>query len=124
MLLSLSSHPDFDKILEKYIPTKDLLTVRDIVFTLKTKVQCFFHFVFIPLVYLLKVPLPFYLEIVGGGFRVLVRCLKTPSQPGEDAPSQEVVQSEPHLSPGSHSIRPTGISNINQYSSVNIKFCL
>nr|XP_046268903.1 TOG array regulator of axonemal microtubules protein 1 isoform X2 [Scatophagus argus] len=37
MLLSLSSHPDFDKILEKYIPTKDLLTVRDTVFTLKTK---------------------------------------------------------------------------------------
>ncbi|TNN87143.1 Protein FAM179B [Liparis tanakae] len=26
MLLSLSSHPDFDKILEKYIPTKDLPT--------------------------------------------------------------------------------------------------
>lgn len=41
MLLSLSSHPDFDKILEKYIPTKDLLTVRDTVFTLKTKVLCF-----------------------------------------------------------------------------------
>ncbi|XP_023140257.2 TOG array regulator of axonemal microtubules protein 1 [Amphiprion ocellaris] len=37
MLLSLSSHPDFDKILEKYIPTKDLQTVRDTVFTLKTK---------------------------------------------------------------------------------------
>ncbi|KAM9341259.1 TOG array regulator of axonemal microtubules protein 1 [Symphorus nematophorus] len=37
MLLSLSSHPDFDKILEKYIPTKDLPTVRDTVFTLKTK---------------------------------------------------------------------------------------
>ncbi|XP_070776477.1 TOG array regulator of axonemal microtubules protein 1 [Enoplosus armatus] len=37
MLLSLSSHHDFDKILEKYIPTKDLPTVRDTVFTLKTK---------------------------------------------------------------------------------------
>ncbi|XP_029316331.1 TOG array regulator of axonemal microtubules protein 1 isoform X2 [Cottoperca gobio] len=37
MLLSLSSHPDFDKILEKYIPTKDLPTVRETVFTLKTK---------------------------------------------------------------------------------------
>ncbi|XP_041809648.1 TOG array regulator of axonemal microtubules protein 1 isoform X2 [Chelmon rostratus] len=37
MLLSLSSHPDFDRILEKYIPTKDLPTVRDTVFTLKTK---------------------------------------------------------------------------------------
>ncbi|XP_068195081.1 TOG array regulator of axonemal microtubules protein 1 isoform X2 [Antennarius striatus] len=37
MLLCLSSHPDFDKILEKYILTKDLPTVRDIVFTLKTK---------------------------------------------------------------------------------------
>ncbi|TDG98657.1 hypothetical protein EPR50_G00203120 [Perca flavescens] len=37
MLLSLSSHPDFDKILEKYIPTKDLPTVRETVFILKTK---------------------------------------------------------------------------------------
>ncbi|XP_033978823.1 TOG array regulator of axonemal microtubules protein 1 isoform X1 [Trematomus bernacchii] len=37
MLLSLSSHPDFDKILEKYIPTKDLPAVRETVFTLKTK---------------------------------------------------------------------------------------
>ncbi|XP_014267155.3 TOG array regulator of axonemal microtubules protein 1-like [Maylandia zebra] len=37
MLLSLSSHPEFEKILEKYIPTKDLQTVRDTVFTLKTK---------------------------------------------------------------------------------------
>uniref|UniRef100_A0A4W6D7I9 TOG domain-containing protein n=1 Tax=Lates calcarifer TaxID=8187 RepID=A0A4W6D7I9_LATCA len=37
MLLSLSSHPDFDKILEKYISTKDLPTVKDTVFTLKTK---------------------------------------------------------------------------------------
>ncbi|XP_068608387.1 TOG array regulator of axonemal microtubules protein 1 [Brachionichthys hirsutus] len=37
MLLCLSSHPDFDKILEKYILTKDLPTVREIVFTLKTK---------------------------------------------------------------------------------------
>lgn len=42
MLLSLSSHPDFDKILEKYIPTKDLPTIRDAVFTLKTKVECVF----------------------------------------------------------------------------------
>lgn len=38
MLLSLSSHPEFEKILEKYIPTKDLQTVRDTIFTLKTKV--------------------------------------------------------------------------------------
>ncbi|KAM9708824.1 TOG array regulator of axonemal microtubules protein 1 [Menidia menidia] len=37
MLLCLSSHPDFDKILEKYVPTKELPTVRDTVFTLKTK---------------------------------------------------------------------------------------
>ncbi|XP_056151819.1 TOG array regulator of axonemal microtubules protein 1 [Lampris incognitus] len=37
MLLFLSSHRDFDKVLEKYIPTKDLVTVRDTVFTLKTK---------------------------------------------------------------------------------------
>uniref|UniRef100_A0A8C9WZ73 TOG domain-containing protein n=1 Tax=Sander lucioperca TaxID=283035 RepID=A0A8C9WZ73_SANLU len=37
MLLSLSSHPDFDKILEKYIPTKDLPTVRETVIILKTK---------------------------------------------------------------------------------------
>lgn len=41
MLLSLSSHPDFDKILEKYIAPKDLPTVRDTVFTLKTKVLLF-----------------------------------------------------------------------------------
>ncbi|XP_069008075.1 TOG array regulator of axonemal microtubules protein 1 isoform X2 [Embiotoca jacksoni] len=37
MLLSLSAHPDFDKNLEKYIPTKDLQTVRETVFALKTK---------------------------------------------------------------------------------------
>uniref|UniRef100_A0A1A7XBY7 Family with sequence similarity 179, member B n=1 Tax=Iconisemion striatum TaxID=60296 RepID=A0A1A7XBY7_9TELE len=37
MLLSLSSHPDLDKILEKYIPTKDLQTIRDTLSTLKTK---------------------------------------------------------------------------------------
>lgn len=37
MLLSLSSHPDFDKILERYVPTKDLPTVRDTVLTLKIK---------------------------------------------------------------------------------------
>uniref|UniRef100_A0A3Q0SGZ9 TOG array regulator of axonemal microtubules 1 n=1 Tax=Amphilophus citrinellus TaxID=61819 RepID=A0A3Q0SGZ9_AMPCI len=37
MLLSLSSHPEFEKILEKYIPTKDLQTVRETVFTIKTK---------------------------------------------------------------------------------------
>ncbi|KAF7704138.1 TOG array regulator of axonemal microtubules protein 1-like [Silurus meridionalis] len=37
MLLFLSSHRDFDKIMEKYIPAKDLATVRDIVVTLKTK---------------------------------------------------------------------------------------
>lgn len=43
-----------------------------------------------------------------GFFRVLVRCPKTPSQPGVDALSQAVVQSGPHLSPESHSTRPTG----------------
>lgn len=43
-----------------------------------------------------------------GPFRALVRCPKTPSQPGVDAPSQAVVQSGPHLSPGSRSTRPTG----------------
>lgn len=43
MLLSLSSHPDFDKILEKYVPTKDLQTVRDTVLTLKTKVESVHH---------------------------------------------------------------------------------
>ncbi|KAM9842864.1 TOG array regulator of axonemal microtubules protein 1 [Aulostomus maculatus] len=37
MLLFLSYHPDFDKILERYISTKDLPTVRDTVLTLKTK---------------------------------------------------------------------------------------
>ncbi|RVE57085.1 hypothetical protein OJAV_G00212550 [Oryzias javanicus] len=37
ILLFLSSHPDFDKILEKYIPSKDLQTVRDTVFTLQTR---------------------------------------------------------------------------------------
>lgn len=37
MLLSLSSHPEFDKILEKYVPSKELTTIRDTVLTLKTK---------------------------------------------------------------------------------------
>ncbi|XP_047201173.1 TOG array regulator of axonemal microtubules protein 1 isoform X4 [Girardinichthys multiradiatus] len=37
MLLSLSSHPDFDKNLEKYISTKDLQAVRDTILTLRTK---------------------------------------------------------------------------------------
>lgn len=37
MLLLLSSHPDFDKMLEKHVPTKDLTAARDAVFTLKTK---------------------------------------------------------------------------------------
>ncbi|KAM9777582.1 TOG array regulator of axonemal microtubules protein 1 [Neosynchiropus ocellatus] len=37
MLLFLSYHPDFEKILEKYIPAKELPTVRDTVFTLQTK---------------------------------------------------------------------------------------
>lgn len=46
MLLSLSSHPDFDKILERYIPTKDLPAVRETVFTLKTKVRLFVVFSF------------------------------------------------------------------------------
>ncbi|KAM4541446.1 TOG array regulator of axonemal microtubules protein 1 [Fundulus diaphanus] len=37
MLLSLSSHPDFDKHLEKYITTKDLQAARDTILTLRTK---------------------------------------------------------------------------------------
>ncbi|XP_077408053.1 TOG array regulator of axonemal microtubules protein 1 isoform X2 [Vanacampus margaritifer] len=37
MLLFLSYHPDFEKILERTIPSKDLLTTRDTIFTLKTK---------------------------------------------------------------------------------------
>ncbi|XP_017331998.1 uncharacterized protein LOC108270136 isoform X2 [Ictalurus punctatus] len=40
MLLLLSSHRDFDKMVEKYIPPKDLATVRDTVVTLKTKIDC------------------------------------------------------------------------------------
>lgn len=39
MLLSLSSHPDFDKFLEKYVASKDLQAVRDTVLTLKAKVE-------------------------------------------------------------------------------------
>lgn len=46
MLLSLSSHPDFDKNLEKYIPNKDLQAVRETVLTLRTKVYISFLFVF------------------------------------------------------------------------------
>ncbi|KAJ8288796.1 hypothetical protein COCON_G00014550 [Conger conger] len=37
MLLFLASHQDFDKMVKKYIPAKDLPTLRDLVFTLKTK---------------------------------------------------------------------------------------
>ncbi|KAL1257339.1 hypothetical protein QQF64_010583, partial [Cirrhinus molitorella] len=37
MLLFLSSHRDFDKMMEKLVPAKDLPTIRDAVFTLKTK---------------------------------------------------------------------------------------
>ncbi|XP_053366148.1 TOG array regulator of axonemal microtubules protein 1 isoform X1 [Clarias gariepinus] len=37
MLLFLSSHRDFDKMVEKYIPAKDLATIRDTVASLKTK---------------------------------------------------------------------------------------
>ncbi|XP_061599844.1 TOG array regulator of axonemal microtubules protein 1 [Cololabis saira] len=37
MLLFMSSHPDFEKILEKYIATKDLQAVKDTLITLKTK---------------------------------------------------------------------------------------
>ncbi|XP_077394371.1 TOG array regulator of axonemal microtubules protein 1 isoform X2 [Festucalex cinctus] len=37
MLLFLSCHPDFEKILERTIPSKDLLTTRDTILTLKTK---------------------------------------------------------------------------------------
>uniref|UniRef100_A0A8C1QXA1 TOG domain-containing protein n=1 Tax=Cyprinus carpio TaxID=7962 RepID=A0A8C1QXA1_CYPCA len=37
MLLFLSSHRDFDKMLEKFISAKDLPAIRDTVFTLKTK---------------------------------------------------------------------------------------
>ena len=39
MLLFLSSHGNFDTILEKYIPAKDLAAVRDTVSVLKTKVR-------------------------------------------------------------------------------------
>lgn len=39
MLLLLSYHRDFDKMLEKFVPAKDLPTIRDAVFTLKTKVR-------------------------------------------------------------------------------------
>lgn len=55
ILLSLSSHPDFDKILEKCIPSKDVMTVRDIVFTLRAKVL--FLDGFLTFVFLLKVTL-------------------------------------------------------------------
>ncbi|XP_076869617.1 uncharacterized protein LOC143519752 [Brachyhypopomus gauderio] len=37
MLLFLSSHHDFDKMVEKYIPAKDLATIRDTVLTLKSE---------------------------------------------------------------------------------------
>ncbi|KAK7905011.1 hypothetical protein WMY93_017618 [Mugilogobius chulae] len=37
MLLSMSTHSDFDKVLEKYISPKELPTIRDTVLTLKTK---------------------------------------------------------------------------------------
>ncbi|XP_077077853.1 TOG array regulator of axonemal microtubules protein 1 isoform X2 [Siphateles boraxobius] len=37
MLLFLSSHRDFDKMMEKFVPAKDLPAIRDAVFTLKTK---------------------------------------------------------------------------------------
>ncbi|XP_052009426.1 TOG array regulator of axonemal microtubules protein 1 isoform X3 [Xyrauchen texanus] len=37
MLLFLSCHRDFDKMMEKFIPAKDLPTIRDAVFTLSTK---------------------------------------------------------------------------------------
>nr|XP_057947049.1 TOG array regulator of axonemal microtubules protein 1-like isoform X2 [Doryrhamphus excisus] len=37
MLLSLSYHPDFDKILERIIQSKDLQTTRETILTLKTK---------------------------------------------------------------------------------------
>lgn len=43
MLLSLSSHPDFNKILEKYVASKDLQAVRDTVLTLKAKVERVHH---------------------------------------------------------------------------------
>ncbi|XP_043088356.1 TOG array regulator of axonemal microtubules protein 1 isoform X2 [Puntigrus tetrazona] len=37
MLLFLSSHRDFDKMLERFVPPKDLPSIRDTVFSLKTK---------------------------------------------------------------------------------------
>uniref|UniRef100_A0A673N472 TOG domain-containing protein n=1 Tax=Sinocyclocheilus rhinocerous TaxID=307959 RepID=A0A673N472_9TELE len=37
MLLFLSSHRDFDKMMEKFVSAKDLPTIRDAVFTLKIK---------------------------------------------------------------------------------------
>lgn len=107
MLLSLSSHPEFENILEKYIPTKDLQTVRDTIFTLKTKVLFLSVYVYRK-IGILEVKYRHLTLRLLGGVRVLVRCLKILSQPEADVPSRAAVQSEPHRSTESHSTRPTG----------------
>lgn len=40
MLLSLSSHPNFDKILEKHISGQDLLTIKNVFIHLNKEVNC------------------------------------------------------------------------------------
>lgn len=40
MLLSLSSHSNFDKILEKHISGQDLLTVKNVFIHLNKEVNC------------------------------------------------------------------------------------
>lgn len=40
MLLSLSAHPNFDKILEKYVSGQDLLTIKNIFINLNKEVNC------------------------------------------------------------------------------------
>lgn len=38
MLLFLSSHRDFDKMLERFVPAKELPSIKETVLTLKSKV--------------------------------------------------------------------------------------
>ena len=38
MLFSVMTHPDFDKTLEKYVPTKDLPYIKELVSNLHEKV--------------------------------------------------------------------------------------
>lgn len=40
MLLSLSSHSNFDKILEKHISGQDLLTIKNVFINLSKEVNC------------------------------------------------------------------------------------